>query len=120
MISRRLGLISKGVIESKFGEHEMGLEYESPLVPSELFSISFTGSSWLGRRKDQISSLTVRTEYYITFYKVHGNFKKPIIIICQMPAVFIELDFLGYWSPFCKLVQTNKSNSISSYERASD
>lgn len=89
MISRRLSLISKGIIENKFGEHEMELEYESPLVPSELFSISFTGSSWLGRRKDQTSSLTVCTEYYIMFYKAHRNFKKHIIITCQMPTVFI-------------------------------
>lgn len=71
----------------------MRFEYESPLVPSELSSISIhqsqTGSSWPGRRRrNYISSLTVPTEFYIMFYKVEGNFKKCVIIICQMPTLY--------------------------------
>lgn len=87
----------KGIVENKVREQKMGFEYESPLVPSELFSKSLTSRklvllSWW---KELDLSVSVCTENYTTFYKIYRNLKRWISIICQMPTVFIKFSFLG-------------------------
>lgn len=88
----------KGIVENKVGEQKMGFEYESPLVPSELFSKSFTSLklvllSWWKKELDL--SVSVCTENYLMLYNIYRNLKRCISIICQMPTVFIKFSFLG-------------------------
>lgn len=89
----------KGIIENKMENRRWDLNMNllwyilSSSASKSFTSLKLVLLSWWKKELDL--SVTVCTENYITFYKIHRNLKRCISIICQMPTVFIKFSFLG-------------------------